>query len=287
MILLSLIKRNFKLYFGDRKRILFSLMGSLIAVALYLLFLKTNIQREWNNIDSGIQLLDYWLMGGTIAITAITTTGDALHQRIYDIESKRMNDLMMSNASKSIIDMSYIISAAIIGLMMQIIVYIILTGLFMLLDQIHFDLSIFGQLIGAMIIGSVVWTLFNMIILMFVKKESVLPSLNAIISSSAGFFAGVYMPLGLLSSGASKLLKFTPALYDASMLRNILMKSQLKESFHDVNGQVLENFKATMGLKINGLANPMGSILVCGLFIGMFLVVFVLLTGLSKKTKQL
>ena len=285
MILLSLIKRNFKLYFGDRKRILFSLMGSLIAVVLYLLFLKTNIQREWNNIDSGMQLLDYWLMGGTIAITAITTTGDALHQRIYDIESKRMNDLMMSNASKSIIDMSYIISAAIIGLMMQIIVYIILTGLFMLLDQIHFDLSIFGQLIGAMIIGSVVWTLFNMIILMFVKKESVLSSLNAIISSSAGFFAGVYMPLGFLSGGASKLLKFTPALYDASMLRNILMKSQLKESFHDVNGQVLEDFKATMGLKINGLANSMGSMLVCGLFIGMFFVVFVLLTGLSKKTK--
>lgn len=285
MILLSLIKRNFKLYFGDRKRILFSLMGSLIAVVLYLLFLKTNIQREWNNIDSGIQLLDYWLMGGTIAITAITTTGDALHQRIYDIESKRMNDLMMTNASKSIIDMSYIISAAIIGLMMQIIVYIILTGLFMLLDQIHFDLSIFGQLIGAMIIGSVVWTLFNMIILMFVKKESVLPSLNAIISSSAGFFASVYMPLGFLSGGASKLLKFTPALYDASMLRNILMKSQLEESFHDVNGQVLEDFKATMGLKINGLANSMGSMLVCGLFIGMFFVVFVLLTGLSKKTK--
>lgn len=285
MILLSLIKCNFKLYFGDRKRILFSLMGSLIAVVLYLLFLKTNIQREWNNIDSGIQLLDYWLMGGTIAITAITTTGDALHQRIYDIESKRMNDLMMTNASKSIIDMSYIISAAIIGLMMQIIVYIILTGLFMLLDQIHFDLSIFGQLIGAMIIGSVVWTLFNMIILMFVKKESVLPSLNAIISSSAGFFAGVYMPLGFLSGGASKLLKFTPALYDASMLRNILMKSQLEESFHDVNGQVLEDFKATMGLKINGLANSMGSMLVCGLFIGMFFVVFVLLTGLSKKTK--
>lgn len=285
MILLSLIKRNFKLYFGDRKRILFSLMGSLIAVVLYLLFLKTNIQREWNNIDSGMQLLDYWLMGGTIAITAITTTGDALHQRIYDIESKRMNDLMMTNASKSIIDMSYIISAAIIGLMMQIIVYIILTGLFMLLDQIHFDLSIFGQLIGAMIIGSVVWTLFNMIILMFVKKESVLPSLNAIISSSAGFFADVYMPLGFLSGGASKLLKFTPALYDASMLRNILMKSQLEESFHDVNGQVLEDFKATMGLKINGLANSMGSMLVCGLFIGMFFVVFVLLTGLSKKTK--
>lgn len=120
---------------------------------------------------------------------------------------------------------------------------------------------------------------------MFVKKESVLPSLNAIISSSAGFFAGVYMPLGFLSGGASKLLKFTPALYDASMLRNILMKSQLEESFHDVNGQVLEDFKATMGLKINGLANSMGSMLVCGLFIGMFFVVFVLLTRLSKKTK--
>lgn len=285
MILASLINRNLKLYFSDRKRIIFSLMGALISVILYVVFLKNNIQKEWKGIDGGVKLLDYWLIGGTIAITAITTTGDALHQRIYDIESKRMDDLMMTNANKSVIDMSYVISATLIGLMMQVIVYIILSVLFMLMDQLPFNLAISGQLLGAMLIGSVVWTLFNMIVLMFVKKASVIPSLNAIISSSAGFFAGVYMPLGLLPSGASKILKYTPAPYDASLVRNILMDSQLKQSFQHVDSHVLNNFKSTMGLVINGLEKSMGDALVCVSFIGVFLLAFVLLTRFRKNAK--
>lgn len=285
MILASLINRNLKLYFSDRKRIIFSLMGALISVALYVVFLKNNIQKGWTNIDGGVKLLDYWLIGGTIAITAITTTGDALYQKIYDIESKRMDDLMMTNANKSVIDMSYVISATLIGLMMQVIIYIILSVLFMLMDQLPFNFVISGQLLGAMLIGSVLWTLFNMIILMFVKKASVIPSLSAITSSSAGFFAGVYMPLGLLPSGASKILKYTPAPYDASLIRNILMGSQLKKSFQHVDSPVLRNFKSTMGLVINGLEKSIGDTSVCVSFIIVFLLVFVLLTRFGKNTK--
>lgn len=285
MILANLINRNLKLYFSDRKRIIFSLMGALISVVLYVVFLKNNIQKSWTNIDGGVKLLDYWLIGGTIAITAITTTGDALHQKIYDIESKRMDDLMMTNANKSVIDMSYVISATLIGLMMQVIVYIILSVLFMLMDQLPFNFAISGELMGAMLISSVVWTLFNMIVLMLVKKASVIPSLNAIISSSAGFFAGVYMPLGLLPSSASKILKYTPAPYDASLVRNILMDSQLKQSFQHVDSNVLSNFKSTMGLVINGLEKSIGDTLVCVSFIGVFLLAFVVLTRFRKKAK--
>lgn len=285
MILVSLINRNLKLYFSDRKRIIFSLMGALISVVLYVVFLKNNIQKSWTNIDGGIKLLDYWLIGGTVAITAITTTGDALHQRIYDIESKRTDDLMMTNANKSMIDISYVLSATLIGLMMQLIVYIILSALFMLMDKLPLNLAISGQLLGSMLISSVVWTLFNMIIMMFVKKTSVIPSLNAIISSSAGFFAGVYMPFGLLPNSASKILKFTPAPYDASMVRNILMDSQLKKSFQHVDGHELSNFKSTMGLVINGLEKSIGDTLVCVSFIGVFLLTFVVLTRFRKNTE--
>ncbi|MCL8495539.1 ABC transporter permease [Apilactobacillus sp. F1] len=285
MILASLINRNLKLYFSDRKRIIFSLMGALISVVLYVVFLKNNIQKSWTNIDGGIKLLDYWLIGGTVAITAITTTGDALHQRIYDIESKRTADLMMTNANKSTIDISYVISATLIGLMMQVIVYIILSVLFMVMDQLPLNIAISGQLLGSMLIGSVVWTLFNMIIMMFVKKTSVIPSLNAIISSSAGFFAGVYMPFGLLPNSASKILKFTPAPYDASMVRNILMGSQLKKSFQHVDIHELSNFKSTMGLVINGLEKSIGDTLVCVSFIGVLLLAFVVLTRFRKNTK--
>lgn len=93
------------------------------------------------------------------------------------------------------------------------------------------------------------------------------------------------MPLGLLPSGASKILKYTPAPYDASLVRNILMDSQLRQSFQHVDSRVLNDFKSTMGLVINGLEKSIGDTLVCVSFIGVFLLAFVVLTRFRKNAK--
>lgn len=266
MILLNLVKRNLMLYFNDQKRVFFSLIGVLISIILYLVFLKKMIQSGFSSIPDGAKLLDDWLIGGTLLLAAITTTGDSLHQKLYDRDSGRLKDLLITDASYIQIDVSYIISSWIIGCVMQLFVYLILSIVFMISDGVVMELSLLPQLLLGMLISSLVWTLFNMCIFMFIKSSSLIPSISAIISSCAGFFAGVYLPIGALPNKAQLFLSYTPAPYGSAMFRNVLMNTQIKSSFQHVSPHVVNSFLKTMGLQVNGISTFVGNIMVSGMF---------------------
>ena len=66
--MLALIKRNFLLYFRNRSGVILSLFGAIIPFVLYIVFLKSN------SGGYSSQLMDLWLIGGVLAVTALTTT---------------------------------------------------------------------------------------------------------------------------------------------------------------------------------------------------------------------
>ena len=80
--MLMLVKRNFLLYFRNRSGVFASLLGALISFVLYLIFLKANIKESWSQVPNTNQLLDMWLIGGTLGITGITTTLAAYAQLV-------------------------------------------------------------------------------------------------------------------------------------------------------------------------------------------------------------
>ena len=83
--------------FPQSQRCGFSLLGALISFILYLVFLKDNIESSWSQIDNTNQLLDTWLIGGTLAITGITTTLSNLSQWTKDKESHVRQDLLITD----------------------------------------------------------------------------------------------------------------------------------------------------------------------------------------------
>lgn len=285
MILFNLVRRNLALYFNNRKRIFFSLFGVLISIILYFVFLKSMIQRGFSSIPDGVKLLDSWLIGGTVLLAAITTTEDSLYQKLYDRDSNRINDLLVTDASYAQIDISYAISAWLIGVIMQFVVFVILSVIFMTSDGLSIDTSILPQLMLGMAVSSLVWTLFNMIIVMIINSSTLVPSISSIISSCAGFFAGVYMPIGSLPTGAQIFLNYTPAPYGSAMFRDVLMHNQLQDSFQHVNPSVMNDFIKTMGLKINGFDTFNGNMMMSLLFVTIFLVIFFGLLFINKKNR--
>lgn len=285
MILFNLVRRNLALYFNNRKRIFFSLFGVLISIILYFVFLKSMIQRGFSSIPDGVKLLDSWLIGGTVLLAAITTTEDSLYQKLYDRDSNRINDLLVTDASYAQIDISYAISAWLIGVIMQFVVFVILSVIFTTSDGLSIDTSILPQLMLGMAVSSLVWTLFNMIIVMIINSSTLVPSISSIISSCAGFFAGVYMPIGSLPTGAQTFLNYTPAPYGSAMFRDVLMHNQLQDSFQHVNPSVMNDFIKTMGLKINGFDTFNGNMMMSLLFVTIFLVIFFGLLFINKKNR--
>ncbi|KRK80793.1 ABC transporter permease [Companilactobacillus nodensis] len=246
----GLVYRNLKMYFNDRSGIFFSLMGAMISFILYLAFLSQNMISSWGKVPDARLLLDPWLIGGTMTITAITTTLSSLSLMVKDRESKVLADLSLTDISYIGIQCSYLITSVIIGVVMQLIMYFIMGTYFLIVDNSTFDLSLFPQILGIAILSSFMWTIFNLLILSFVRKVDTLGKISTIIGTASGFFAGVYMPIGVLPTTMQRIMKYTPAPYNTAMYRNILMNSQLHKSFKDLPASVLTEFKKIMGISI-------------------------------------
>ncbi|MDK1728466.1 ABC transporter permease [Dellaglioa algida] len=282
----SLIKRHLSLYFGNRSGVFFSLMGALISFILYLVFLKQNMVANWASVPDTKLLLDSWLIGGTLVVTAISATSYGLSQMIKDRESGALSDLYLTDISYIGIQISYFVSAIIIGIVMQVVMLLGMEVYFIAVDGIDFQLDIILPLLGTIVLSSVVWTTFNLLLFSFVKKVDSLGKINAIIGTASGFFAGVYMPMGSVPNTAQLIMKLTPAPYNASIFRQILVKQQLDESFQKATVADILEFKKSMGIGIN--LNELTTIQQNGLILGAFTVIFIIaaliLAGSSRRS---
>lgn len=281
-----LIRRNLKLYFSNRSGMFFSLMGALISFVLYLVFLKQNMLSSWEQVPQTKLILDPWLIGGTLAVTAVTTTANGLGQMIRDRESGTLADLALTDVSYIGLQISYLISSVVIGTLMQLVMFVGMTGYFGITDHIKFSVTIVLPIIMIAIISSVVWTIFNLIILSFVKNVDTLGKIGTILGTSAGFFAGIYLPIGMVPKFAQTLMKLTPAPYNAALYRQVLMHEQLKISFQDATSDVQTTFEKMMGVgvEINRLTTWQQNIIVLLLFAVAFGIVTLVLMKGARRT---
>jgi len=247
----SLINRNLRLFFSSKSSIFFSLLGALISFVLYLVFLRQQITQNWSQISNYKQLLDLWLMGGTLTVTAITTTGSSLGILVRDRENNRLADLILTDLSYEQINLAYLISAWIIGVIMQIAMFMVMLVYFIVQDGISFDTSTLLPSIMVMLFSSLLWSVFNMFLCSFVKKVDTVGKINTIIGTASGFFAGVYMPIGAVPTFAQSLMKLTPAPYNAALFRQIMMNQQISDSLSNLPNNAITSFKKSLGITIS------------------------------------
>ena len=247
----SLINRNLRLFFSSKSSIFFSLLGALISFVLYLVFLRQQITQSWSQISNYKQLLDFWLMGGTLTVTAITTTGSSLGILVRDRENNRLADLILTDLSYEQINLAYLISAWIIGVIMQVVMFMVMLAYFIVQDGISFDTSTLLPILMVMLFSSLLWSVFNMFLYSFVKKVDTVGKINTIIGTASGFFAGVYMPIGAVPTFAQALMKLTPAPYNAALFRQIMMNQQISDSLSNLPNNAITSFKKSLGITIS------------------------------------
>lgn len=213
----TLIQRNLRLYFNNLSGVFFSLMGALISFGLYLLFLQQNMLSSWAQVPNTKLLLDLWLIGGTLTVTAVTTTANGLGQMIRDRETGALADPTMTDISFIGIQLSYLISAMIIGIVMQLIMLVAMVGYFGLLDQVRFSLDLVVPLFGIVLLSSLVWTAFNLLMLSFITNTDSLGKVGHPVQVSATNIMsnfGLSLLIGILSMiFDSERLNFSVALF--------------------------------------------------------------------------
>ena len=244
--MLALLKRNFLLYARNRSGVFFSLLGALISFLLYIIFLQKNLTDVWSQLPDNTSLLNNWLMGGTIAVTGITTSFAALTQMVQDRENQVDQDLFLTDLGRWGLELSYLISSFVISFVMQVFMFIIMSLYFQEIPVMSHLLEI--SLI--MLLSSLLSTLVNALLIYHFQSVDSLGKVATIIGTASGFLVGTYVPMGILPNFAQLLMKCTPATYIASLYRQVLMREQLDSTFMG-NNSLLEEFQEKLGVQIH------------------------------------
>ena len=244
--MLALLKRNFLLYARNRSGVFFSLLGALISFLLYIIFLQKNLTDAWSQLPDNTSLLNNWLMGGTLAVTGITTSFAALTQMVQDRENQVDQDLFLTDLGRWGLELSYLISSFVISFVMQVFMFIIMSLYFQEIPVMSHLLEI--SLI--MLLSSLLSTLVNALLIYHFQSVDSLGKVATIIGTASGFLVGTYVPMGILPNFAQVLMKCTPATYIASLYRQVLMREQLDSTFMG-NNSLLEEFQEKLGVQIH------------------------------------
>ena len=243
--MLALLKRNFTLYFRNRSGVFFSLLGALISFLLYIIFLQKNLTDAWSQLPDKTSLLNNWLMGGTLAVTGITTSFTALTQMVQDREHQVDQDLFLTDLGSWGLQASYLISSIVISFVMQLFMFVVMSLYF----QESPVLSHLAEVALIMLLSSVLSSLVNAILIHRFQSVDSLGKLATIVGTASGFLVGTYVPLGVLPNFAQLLMKCTPATYIASLYRQVLMKEQIADTFIG-NSDLLTEFQEKMGIEL-------------------------------------
>lgn len=282
----ALIKRNLLLYFRDKAGVVFSVLGALISFILYLIFLKETIASEWSHLPQSNQLLDTWLISGTLSITSMTTTFASLTQLVKDRETKVRQDLLLADINAIRLHLSYLLSAALIGVIMQVLLFGVMFSYFYFMNQTVFSLSQLISTFVLMVFSSLLAATLNLIFIQQLKTVDSAGRLGSIIGTSAGFLVGSYVPIGALPSFAQLLMKLTPGSYVASLYRQILLSPTLTGIFKETSS-TRETFEEAMGIRLKFsklLSFQQTCIILVVIFItALFIILFFQWTSSNKK----
>ena len=238
---LGLTKRNLLLFFKDKQSIIFSLLTSMIVLALYLLFLKDTFV---NAMDSAINqfpslssLIDkndkdmfanLILLTGILGSAMITVPYNCLITLVKDRENKVDYDILATPLKRGEIIFSYFISAALSSVILTSMILAIGLGVIGMQGDIYLGIGEILKAFCVVALGSISATSIFMIVVLFFKSVSASGAFFGMLSAASGFIIGAYIPISQFSEAIQTVCNIFPASQITIVLRNVLINGLLE-----------------------------------------------------------
>ncbi|MBR2870833.1 MAG: ABC transporter permease [Clostridia bacterium] len=296
--LITLTKRNVKLFFKDKGMFFTSLITPAILLVLYATFLS-NVYKDsfMSGMPQGVVIsesLINGLVGGQLvssllAVSCITVAFCSNFLMVQDRVNGTIKDLTISPLKPTTLSVSYFIatfiSTAIICFTATIIClgYLAITGwyltfgdtLLILLDVLI--LTLFG-------------TALSSVVNFFLTSQGQLSAVGTIVSAGYGFICGAYMPISSFSPALQKVVGFLPGTYGTSLLRNHTLRGVLGEmGSQGIPTSALEGVKESLDCNLYFFETQVQTsamfIILCASFI-VLLGLFVVFNIIKNKKKN-
>lgn len=240
--ILSLTKRNMKVFLRDKTGVFFSLLSPLLVLLLFILFLG-DLQ-----IDSVKQtLVNYgvvdlfannfpkavaynWLIAGVLGVSCITVSFSCLAVIITDREKGIENDYKASPISNIKVYISYILGVFFSTLLIMVIVSIF--GLIFLAATNSLNVKFVDILVlyGGIILGSFNAALFAYALTSFIKTTGAHGAFTGLICAVSGFLIGAYMPISSFPKAIQYICGIIPGSHSAGLCRSAILNNYIADA---------------------------------------------------------
>lgn len=251
--LLTLTRRNMKLYFKDKGMFFTSLITPLILLVLYGTFLSNVYEDTFRNaLEAAGATVPDKLIGGCVggelvssllAVSCVTVAFCSNLLMVQDKVTGARRDLTISPVKSGTLAFSYYFATLLSTLLVCFVAaavcfgylayagwYLTFTDVLLLLLDI-FLLVLFG-------------TALSSIVNCCLKSQGQMSAVGTVISAGYGFVCGAYMPISQFSDGLQKAISFLPGTYGTSLLRNHALRGVFEEmSNQKFPSEVVEEIK--------------------------------------------
>lgn len=235
--LLSLTKRNIKLFFKDKGLFFSSMIVPLILLVLYTTFLSRVFHDSFiSAIPDGFSVDDK-IINGLVAsqlfssLLAVCCVTVAFCSNIIMVQDRYLGvrkDLLVSPVKKPILALSYYIATLSVTLIINLtalgasLIYVAISGWYLTFGDI-------ALIVLDVFLFTMFGTALSSIINVFLKTQGQISAVSTIVSACYGFICGAYMPISQFGNGLQNVLCFLPSTYCTSLIKNHAMRGVFAE----------------------------------------------------------
>lgn len=249
--------RFVKLYFRDKMGVFYSLLGAIVVILLYFLFLANNqielVKQQVSTVGQNevSYLVHSLILAGLLSITSVTSVLGAYSTMVSDWENHIMMDFRSSPLKTISYPLASVLSAWTIGILMSGISFIIYqfgiywgTGYYFTILQniITFGLILFTSLFSALFFGA---------ICSVIRSTQTFSGVSLLTGTLIGFFNGLYVPIMTLAEEVRKTLVLLPFIHISALYRTVLCTEAQKVIFKGAPQQTINSYRETVGIDLN------------------------------------
>lgn len=243
-----LIKRNLLIFFREKSNVFFSLLGVIIIIGLYVLFLGDLLVKGMASMNSVRFLMDSWIMAGLLAVTPVTTSLGAMATIIEDKRYNIYKDFAASPLKRSTLAGSYIISGFLISLILTVITFVLAEVYIVIYGGELLTIAAALKVILLIIFTTAASSIMMFYMVSWFKSINAFTTASILVGTLIGFLTGIYVPIGSLPKSIQTIIKIFPPSHSGVLFRRVMMEQPEKATFAGAPAAVLEEFRLNLGV---------------------------------------
>ena len=222
---LLLAGRNLRLFFRDRAGVFFSMLGPVLLLGLYALFLgrlqADQLAATFPQADDGdiTVFVAAWVFAGVTMIATLTTGLSAISVFVEDRASGRFGDFLVSPLSRAQLVLGYLVSCFVIAFALSILIVVIGVVAIMVFGGPFIGGAQLAPLVGDVALSAAAFAALSAFAAAYLRTTGAFAAFSTVVGTVLGFLAGAYIAPGVLPTAVVNVIGALPFAQSAMLLR--------------------------------------------------------------------